>query len=95
MMAEFQAAIRGLEEKLEASRMENDLLQQRLAEIVNERSGNCPAPPLKFANPSEKIATSTKNFANPSENLAKPSETDDFYLSSDGGGQTSDTSDFY
>ena len=75
--------------------MENDLLQQRLAEMVDERSGNSPAPQLKFANPSEKIATSTKNFANPSENLAKSSETDDFYLSSDGGGQTSDTSDFY
>ena len=55
MMAEFQAAIRGLEEKLEASGMENDLLQQRLAEMVDKRSGNSPAPPLKFANNSENI----------------------------------------
>ncbi len=51
MMNEFQSTIRALEEKLEATGMENDLLQQRMAEIVNERTGNTPES--KFANPSD------------------------------------------
>jgi len=60
MMNEFQVTIRALEEKLDASGMETDLLQQRLAEIVNERTGNSPAPSLKFANPSN-FDTSANN----------------------------------
>ena len=68
MMNEFQVTIRALEEKLDASGMENDLLQQRLAEIVNERTGNSPAPSLKFANPSN-FDTSANNFDTSAKNF--------------------------
>ena len=89
MMNELHSTIRALEEKLEATGMENDLLQQRMAEMIDERTGSTPP---KFAKPSsDPIAThgDTKNFAK----IATSGDTADFYL--DGGELPSDTSDFY
>ena len=63
MMNELYSTIRALEEKLEATGMENDLLQQRMAEVIDERTGSTP---MKFAKPSsDPIAThgDKKNFA--------------------------------
>ena len=100
MMNEFNSTIRALEEKLDASGMENDLLQQRLAEIVNERTGNSPAPPLKFANTSDpsNFDTSAKKFdasANNSDFVNPGDTSEDFYLAAGNRAPPDGAEDFY